>query len=214
MEAIVLLADVRGSRKTRDRRALARKLRVGLRRLNAAHSAAMLAPFEIQKGVDEFAALLRPGHDVGSTLVDLWSELHPARVRHAVVRGALDVVPRGAPKSVRLFDGPAFHQAAQLLDSGVREGLVALRLTGHVERDAVLEALANALYLHVQAWTPRQLEIVRAYRALGSQEAVARRMRITQPTVSAALGRAGSGTLFKALDQFVRAADAAAGLAR
>ena len=215
MQAVVVLGDVKGSRRLQRRPAVAAKVRTGLADLNRAHRAALRGAFDVQKGIDEFGGVVRPGADLGGLLLDAWERFHPIAVRFAVVRGDLDVAPAAPARrlpSVRYFDGPAFHEAAQALDRARRqERLVELRLGGDPALEALTAELANALYLHVLAWTPRQLQVVRAYRAAGNQEAVGRRLRIAQSTVSWALRRTHARAVGPG---FVRLRDSLNALAR
>jgi hypothetical protein len=201
-DGVVVLADVKGSRRRRDRADLANRLPLVLRRLNRQHRRALLGRFEVQKGVDEFGGVLRASAPLGTVVRDLWEGLHPVPVRLAVVRGPLDVRPRsgraGLP-GVRAFDGPAFHAAAAAAEE-LRSQERFLRLRPRTPGTERLELLADAAYLHLLRWTPRQLAVVQAYRQAGGQAKAGRALGISQPAVSDALTRAQARTLLAGFD--------------
>jgi len=203
MDGIAVVADVKGSRRHGDREAWAAQLRLALREVNRRHRADLLGAFDVSKGVDEFAGLLRPDARVGRVLWTLLVGLHPVPVRVSLVGGALDVAPRRgrAMPSARLFDGPAFHQAAR----GLEEAHAAGRLVVLAPRtpDAVaLEHVANLLYATTLAWTPRQLALFQTYLEFRSQTKVARLHRVSQPTVSQALMRIRAKLVAQSVDFF------------
>lgn len=204
MEAVVLLADVKGSRRMDERDAWADRLRDTLGALNRTYSRSLEGRFEVQKGVDEFGAVLRVGAPVGNVLVRLWCDLHPIPVRISLVKGELDVAPspqtpRRRLPSVTRFDGPAFHAAADGLARVEKEGgYLALRLNqSHL--DEMLAHYANLAYLHLLRATPRQKELLLAYEEMGSQVKVAQTHGISQPAVSEALAATHARTLLPAL---------------
>lgn len=200
-ECIVVLADVKGSRRRADRARLARRLPEALRELNRVHRGHIRGRFEVQKGIDEFGGVLQVDAPLGKLVSRLWFALHPVPVRLAIVQGVLDVtpVPKRTLPNVRAFDGPAFHVAAQGLDElRAKDRFVFLRPGDAVTE--LWEAFGDALYLHLLGWTPRQVTIVNAYRSTGSQAKVGRKLGISQPAVSDALHRAHARTLFPAID--------------
>lgn len=203
MLATVLLADLKGSRKIEDRPLAARKLRELLAQINREHAEVFVAPLQIEKGIDEFAAILQPKQDPTRVLLELWDGVHPWAIRIALIRGQLDVIPRAGARDVRRFDGPAFHVANRAMaEMDPKERLVAISVTGNDETDAQVTLLANLLYYRWLEWTPRQLEMFQGYRRWGLQERVARALKITQPTVSQALSRVHAVFMKKAIDEF------------
>ena len=75
--------------------------------------------------------------------------------------------------------------AAELAGLKSSPYLFSLR-SGHPS-DAVVVALFNQLLLPGYRWTPRQRKIVRTYRELSRQQAVAKALHISQQAVSQAL---------------------------
>ena len=208
---IVVLCDVRGSRSLPDRPAFLDRLESALEDVNEA-SDALLGTFELQAGLDEFAGVVRPGR-AAPILLRLWEDLHPVEVRFAVVHGLLDVIPETPANDdcpgAAGFDGPAFHRADDLLD-GLRRGerLVEIRAGGSGREDRLLTALGDLLYGQILAWTERQVEVVRTYRRLGTQQAAAAELGVSQSTVSRALSAVDYRRTRAAGQVFVESLDA------
>lgn len=202
MSSVALLTDMKDSRRVQDRQAFASKIRKDLASINDRHQDDLVAPFEFQKSFDEIGAILEPDGQIADILVDLWYALHPAEVRFALAFGELDVVPEGT-KSVRHFDGPALHEAGELLDAMAREGFrVRFRLPGENMQDERLSALASLLYANLLGWTEHQLEVFRAYDRMGNQVDVADLFDVTQPTISEMLGKMRAKLFEEAMEVF------------
>jgi len=188
MDRYVVLGDVVGSRDVEDRAALRGRLDAACEQVTADHADAVVAPFTPLKGVDELAGVLStpaPSYDV----VDGFREaLYPHEVRLVVAAGAIDV-GAGSGDAARM-DGPAFHRADDLL-AGL-EG-TAFRFAMDLGEDPLDDVVAdevNLLLFRKREWTDRQREVVRRYRDLGSQDAVAVELGVSQPAVSRVLERA------------------------
>lgn len=204
MRAVVLLADVRASRDLEGRQDLSEEMRRQLHDVNQRHESAFLAPLEFQKGVDELGAVLEADAEGARVLTEAWIALHPVEARFSLVYGELDVVPEGEESSVRLFDGPAIHEASRSIEEMKRTGaLVELRLRRDGRSDRRLSLLGSLLYLRILEWTPRQLELYLAYRRMGSQKEVADHFGISQPSVSEALVKARASFVDRALAFFL-----------
>lgn len=201
MKAIVMLADLKASRKKEDRDAVGRRIRESLRKVSEQFEDDLVTEFDIQRGIDEFGGIVKETAPSGELLLELWKELHPHAVRISLAEGTLDVVPDADSPSIHEFDGPAFHVASEALDSMDKEGkLVSMRLEGQPP-DSDLEDVANLIYFHILDWTPRQLEIYEAYTEMNSQSEVAERFGISQPTVSETLQNVRTKFMQKASDR-------------
>lgn len=187
MEATVVLSDLRGSRKKADRPELGGMIAEGLERLSARFSRHLVAPFEPQRGIDEFGAILSTDAPAGEILLELFKHLHPHEARFALVRGQLDVVPPPGKRSIHRFDGPAFHAATAALEDIDQQGRLVTVCREDRPVDATRTTLVNLVYFQLLDWTPHQMEIYEAYEELGMQAEVAERFDITQPTVSRTL---------------------------
>lgn len=191
VRGVVVLSDVQKSREISDRSEFAARLDEVLESING-NTNRLLGAFDRQAGVDEFAAVVRPGC-IGAILTRLWMDLHPVSVRYAVVLGDLDVVPRstdGIPHASD-FDGPAFHRANERLE-GLRSDrrLVEIDLGEDGRTNRLLTALSEMVYGAILDWTDRQLEIIRTYQEQGSQVAAADVLGVEQSTISRSLSAA------------------------
>lgn len=201
MRAIVLLADLKESRKKEGRDAVGQQVRGSLREISERFDEHLVTALEPQRGIDEFGGILEETAPCGPILLELWKALHPHAVRFSLAGGRLDVVPETAAPSIHAFDGPAFHVASEALDAMDNEGkLVALNAQNR-EPDRVVEDLANLVYFRLLDWTPRQLEVYEAYTEMGSQSRVAEHFGVSQPTVSGILQNVRTTFMRKILDR-------------
>ncbi len=204
---VAILCDVRGSRRRPNRADLRDHLQDALSRINENAQHGLVAPFELQRGIDEFGAVLRPNANVGQILLVAWEALFPVDVRFSVVRDDLDITPDGGPDRVPLYDGPALHRADDLLRSIERQGLlVGLDLGLPQPAGQLLSTNANLLYLHLLGFTQRQMEVFQAYREKGSQQEVAEAFGITQPTVSELMSKVEARLVLHSMKRFVESA--------
>ena len=188
MEGYVVLGDVVDSRETEDREALRERLDGACEAVNDAHEEAVLGPFTLLKGVDELAGVLSTPAPVYDVVDGFRAALHPHELRVAAAGGVVDVgVDTGDPARM---DGPSFHRADDLLtDIEDTEFRFAMDL-GDDRLDDVVADEVNLLLFRKREWTDHQREVVRRYRDLESQAAVAEALGVSQPAVSRTLERA------------------------
>lgn len=218
----VVLADVVGSRDVPDREGFGDDLESALLEANDAHEDALVAPFVVLKGVDEFGGVLASPAGAYPVVRDLQAALHPEAARYAVVHDEVDVNPW--TDDVHQMDGHAFHRADELLDEltaagahfqvetpgGDTGGGVAGDGSGLALDDAVSAAGDMALAIR-EEWTDRQLEVARAYRAAGTQREAAAELGISQQGVSRVLSQADYGRVTRAEERIRRAMTAMTG---
>lgn len=188
MTQYVVLGDVVASRSVEDRGALSERLAAACEAVGAANEDAVAAPFTPLKGVDELAGVLSSPAPIYDVVDGFRERLHPQELRVAVAAGEIDV---GADTDdPARMDGPAFHRADDLLaEIGGTDFRFAMDL-GEDRLDATVADEVNLLLFRKREWTDRQREVVRRYRELGAQEAVADELGVSQPAVSRALERA------------------------
>ncbi len=184
----VLLGDVVRSSKVRDTEGFQRRLQHLLRLLNEKFARDLDAEFKILKGIDEIGAVLRSLKPVPAVLREAFFALSPVILRVVVVYGKISV--GFSTEDVTQMDGPAFHEAADLMENLKRERLF-FRLKAHFPLlDQAISGQVNALTLLKLRWTPEQVEVIRAYRQHRSQLRVASLLGISQQAVSDRLRRA------------------------
>lgn len=180
-----VIGDLIGSRRVADRARLQLRLEELLHALNQRHGHHLAARWVITVG-DEFQALAVDAAPLPAMVDFLANELHPHGVRFGVGFGTLTTPLK--PLAVGM-DGPAFH-AARLALEEARKG----------RHRVVVAAAGQVLPLPTHVWdltlkvalarTATQRQVVKLYRELGKQTAVAQRLGIRQGTVSRHLARA------------------------
>jgi len=196
----VLVGDMIHSRTLRERRKMAQKVEAQIRQINRRWRTAWIAPLTTTRGIDELSGVLREASPAFDIVVFLNAALHPARFRSALASGAVDVAPKSGDAAA--MDGPAFHRAADALAQARRRGLPFVAAIEGEPREicGLVEATAKLHDVISSSWTSREAEAVHIYRLVGTQAAVARRLRITQQAVSDALSRARFSDLTVAED--------------
>lgn len=186
----VLVGDMIHSRTLRERREMAKRVEAEIRQVNRRWREAWIAPLTTTRGIDEFSGALREARPAFDIVVFLNAALHPARFRCALASGIVDVAPRSGDAAA--MDGPAFHRAADALEQARRDDLpFKIAIEGQPEEVSdLVESTAKLHDVISASWTRREAEAVHVYRLVGTQAAVARRLRITQQAVSDALSRA------------------------
>lgn len=182
----VILADMRRSRRAGSRADLANRVRGALATVSGEFGEHVQAPLQLTRGLDEASGVLRDAavsYELCRRVNDL---LHPVVFRFAIVRGAIDV--NADSRDASLMDGPAFHDAAELL-ARLKKGdeTYAFRIGLPDDLAALLDSTANLAALLIARRTPRQQEIALLNEAAASQKAVAERLGISAQTVSETL---------------------------
>lgn len=209
--AVVVLTDVRASRKLEDRADFGRRVTRVLAEINDSPER-LVGEFVHQAGLDEFTGVVRPGA-VGAILRHLWHSLHPVPVRFAVVMDRLDFRPAtadGGLPPASSFDGPAFHRAVEFLGNlRAERRLVTVRTSQRDRENHLLTHLGDMVYGHMLDWTERQMEVALAFVEAGSQQEAADGLGVAQSTVSRTLAAIKYSRWRAALDAFCDTLDEA-----
>lgn len=184
-EFYVVLTDVVASRQIGDRQTFNLLFEQALEKINRELASHLELPMQGWKGLDEMAALIKSPVCLYKLIDMLNTMLAPQQTRLVVVKGEVDVAAGSG--NITRADGPAFHQAAALMQELKKDGLLLSCKTGDAETDRLLQLNINALQLLKSGWTSRQRLVYDAYKASGNQEAVATALGITQQTVSKTL---------------------------
>ncbi len=199
-----LIGDVVGSRGLPDRSGLQERLRTFLAQLDRRLGPDLAARFELARGDEIQALLLRPAGAV-EALSFLAEELHPVRLTWGLGLGALTT---GLAERPGQIDGPAFHRARRAWqEARSSDRWLAARGFGEVE-DSVLTGLFTLLGALRARWTERQNQFVREARG-DLQKNVAQRLGVSPSVVSESLKAAafqavlqGEETARRLLEQF------------
>lgn len=189
--ATAILCDVRDSRKIPDRNAFREQLHGCLQDLNS-QPQCLLARFEEQAGIDEFAGIALT-ENTGTVISKLWFCLYPQVVRCSVVTGELDILSEPAGNgdlpAAQAFDGPAFHRAADQLQAMHDTDQLFCYHSQQQDQsqNAIISALGDLLYAQMLNWTKRQYQTASSYLQHGSQSTAATSLGISQSAVSRSL---------------------------
>ncbi len=152
-----------------------------------------IAAFEFTQG-DEIQGLLPTDADPLLPVLDAMLRAHhpPAgvpRMRWVIAAGRID--PGEGPATKRT--GPAFVAARRLISGAHHDGDGLRCATGDPAADGLLGDIAPVLASMVDRMTDRQREVLHLQMIDGlRQEAIAERLRVTQPAISGVLARAGA----------------------
>jgi hypothetical protein len=185
----VLIADVIGSSKRQDLRAL---LGQRLAAASRAHVEAKFTrlPYSITAG-DEFQTIVSSYAEIPELIIDLRARLRPLRLRVGIGFGK---VPGRIQSPVNRLGGEAFQYARKALE-GTKGGAGNKFevLTAFASQDAVFDSIANLIYaLHdtlVLRITKKQWETIEVFRQQGRLENTAKALRLDDSTVSRNLKR-------------------------
>jgi hypothetical protein len=186
----VIVGDLVSSRKIEDRRRASKTIRSAMARLNKKHAAEIYAPLTLTRGIDELSGVLRRTDATYRICRELNEAVAPQSFRFAIVRNDLDVAVNS--KDAAQMDGRAFHKAADMIQLAKRQGQHFRFDLGlkHQDLNLWINELANLAHILRSSWTGHQRKLVELYAKLGNQEAVAKRLGITQQAVSVAMRQA------------------------
>lgn len=184
---LVVITDVVNSREIANRTIFKRLLNKAIFRLNHMYKLAFVAPIKIQKGLDELAMVIKPSHQKILYVIinDLNNAIAPINMRYAVVSGKIDV---GLTQhDVSNMDGDAFHKAAEGITILKENELTIYSKTGNINFDINFQNQANLLQILKNKWTIKQRETYTLYKQLSNQHSVAKKMKVSQQTISKVL---------------------------
>lgn len=183
----VVLGDVVDSRSLDNREQFRETLASALDTVTDRYEPVVDVPFEMIKGVDEFGGILSGLGPLYELLTDVLNEIHPTMIRIGVASGDIDV--RGE-RGVADMDGGAFHRADRLVSEGKANDMYANFDTHNADSvDALATNNINLLLRRRSELTSKQVEILTAYEAHGTQEAAAAQLDVSQQSVSKTLRR-------------------------
>lgn len=181
----VLLTDVVGSRKIKDRNTFEKKLAEAMQNVQKQHADVFEMPIQVWKGLDETAAMLKEPWKLYKIMDSIDEGIAPFKMRFVLVKGTVDVAPQN--NDISKADGEVFHMAAARMFELKKEGLKFSCLTGNEAFDKAWQTQINLLWLVKESWTERQRKIYRLYCETGLQDEVAKRLKISQQNVSKTL---------------------------
>lgn len=181
-QSYVLMGDVVKSRLIQKRPEFEKRLDRVLQRVNLQQQQHLQMPIKSWKGVDEIAGVMNVIKEIYGLVITINDALSPQAMRFTIVKGRVDIGAQA--KDVTRADGEAFHRAAAMMAALKKTGLLFNANTGQPLEDMALNAQINALLLIRAGWTENQKQIYTVFAKEGNQAAVAKKLKITQQSVS------------------------------
>ena len=193
-----VIGDIKDSRHLENRKEVQVHLQEILDRLNEKYKDHIVSKFLITLG-DEFQGLLSGGGHILEMVNEIRMEMYPVRLRFGIGFGQIttDIKSEMALGA----DGPGYYrarEAVELLKEREKKNRpvlaeLCLRLDEKdQEKEVLLNAVFDLMYVVESGWTERQRETIWDMLLYGDgQQNTARRLSISQPTVQKALA-AGS----------------------
>lgn len=191
---VAVIGDIRGSRKTADRRGTQARLEGAMARVNEVFADDLTAGFLVTLG-DEFQGLL-PGSDkLMDVIAELESALTGIPVRYGIGIGTLATPIK---RTAVGMDGPCFYLARDAVERGKRENRwVTVAGFGEV-RDELMNGVLNLMGAVRGQWTEIQAETFHAARIADEQKQVAAARNVSEATVSKSLKSAHHDPMIEA----------------
>ncbi|MBI5015587.1 MAG: hypothetical protein HZB55_08850 [Deltaproteobacteria bacterium] len=199
-----LTGDLVASRLSEDREAVQLRLEEALSEANASFGADLAVRLSVTLG-DEWQGLFHTPDVALEADLLLRTRLYPVEVRAGVGAGRVSTPLR---ETTARMDGECFHRSRQALEAAGRRRIPgAVLLTGEPLLDAGANAVCGLLAALAAGWTEKQLRSTLAYRELGTEQAAAAALGVSQPTLHQSLdGARGKEFVegFERLLEFVR----------
>jgi hypothetical protein len=204
MKHLVLIGDLVGSRQSGERAALQRRLQRAVQAVNLRRQSLLASPMTITLG-DEFQAIYRGGGTVFADIFFLLHALAPVRVRFALAVGEI-VTPLNRERAIGM-DGPAFHQARDLLTE-LKGDARLLGLAGAKEDIARLaKPVLAVLSGQIEGWREKRLQLMAGLLDDSSSTELAKVAKITPRAVNKNIRAADLDEWKSILSEFSRALD-------
>lgn len=184
-EYFTLLGDVINSRKIKRRKSFDRKFTMAISQVTQLYKDSFKVAVKKWKGIDEVAAIIdNPAH-VYELIRDINEFIYPQKIRFVLAKGEIEMKP--GVEDISELDGNAFHEASSLMAELKKSGDVFASTGNNEMKDVALTNQVNALFLLKERWTEKQILVYKYYYTTLNQEAVAKKFKITQQSVSKTL---------------------------
>lgn len=208
---VAVIGDIVCSRTLRDRGEVQQKLWGVLQAVNERYEEDIASDFMITLG-DEFQGLLKRGAITMDIVEEIEDRMYPVSIRFAIGVGEITTdIDRRLPLGA---DGPAYHNARRVMNElksaekkpkspGAYKMMASQGDNGGT--DLLLNSILMLCSVIKRDWSPRQREIISAYRACGDQSRAADSLGITQSSVHKGLTNANYYSYQSALDTMAKA---------
>jgi hypothetical protein len=178
----VLLGDVISSRKLENREDFQNKLIEGCNIINENYQNDIYSYMDIIKGSDEIGVVLKNISNLYDIMKEISKTIGPNLMRFVLVRDGIDTGLN--QREISRMDGPAFHEASNLMYKLKDEKLIFKMATGDLIFDKLVTNNINLIYLIERKWSSKKLNIINEYEKTGDQKKVAMKFDIKQQDVS------------------------------
>lgn len=170
-QAVVIIADVRGSRKmeSNERYEGQLYLKSAIIQVNENFSDWIEAPFMITRG-DEFQGVLYDIQSAFRIMLELERLLFPLQLRYGIGKGSIQRMGSKIPIEM---DGPAFHHANAALNQIKKSRQCFLCRTENANIDLVVNTVLSLMWAIKSKWNEITFNRYWKYKELGTLEKVA-----------------------------------------
>lgn len=181
MKHLVLIGDIVASRHASDRAELQRRLKSVLHATNRRRQALLTSPLTVTLG-DEFQAVYRRAESVFADAFSILHALAPVRVRFALAVGEI-ATPLNRTQALGM-DGPAFHEARELLTRLKTSGRFFALAGPRPETTRLANPVLAVLSGQVEGWRETRLRLLAELLDGASSSALAKTAKITPRAVN------------------------------
>jgi len=180
-EAVVIIADVRGSRKmARDERYEGQLyLKSAIIQVNENFAHLIEAPFMITRG-DEFQGILLDLEHAFNTMLEFERLLFPLQLRYGIGKGVIQKMGSKIPIEM---DGPAFHRATEALNQVKKKKQFFLCKTDNNQADLLINTILSLMCAIKSRWNEVTFNRYWKYKEQGTFERVAQQENVTPQAI-------------------------------
>jgi hypothetical protein len=179
--SVVIIADVRGSRKmAQDERYEGQLfLKSAIIQVNEQFSTDIEAPFMITRG-DEFQGVLKNLQQAFIAMLEFERLLFPLQLRYGIGRGSIQKMGSDIPIEM---DGPAFHKATAALEKVKKKKYFMQCAIGEPQQDLLINTVFSLMCAIKTRWNEITFERYWKYKELKTFERVAKTENISTQAV-------------------------------
>lgn len=180
-EVVVIIADVRGSKKMAvDERYEGQLfLKSAIIQVNEQFADVIEAPFMITRG-DEFQGVLNNMKAGFEIMLEFERLLFPLQLRYGLGKGKIQKMGSKIPIEM---DGPAFHYANEMVNKAKKKKLFIQCKTENSEFDLLINSIFLLMYAIKSRWNEVNFNRYWNYKELGTLEKVAKREKVSPQAI-------------------------------
>ena len=186
-QAVVIRGDMIKSRDVHAKEEFWKKLDNVIVKINREYRRKLIARFEIFKG-DEITGMCENLNNAYQIVAQLIEYLHPLKIRLVISEGKID--QNRETDKLNELDGEVFWNASSAMNELKRTKRYIKFTTGKQVNDDLISNFADIIADMKYDWSEKEKEIVLIYEELQNQSKVAKKLKISQQSVSDGLRRA------------------------